>query len=162
MIRRLLSSSAAFAPLLVAAAAIVTLPSAPAARAQDSSLRAERVVPFASGRAAPLKVKVGPVNVQSVEFSDRGRSGSGLLRATVPETATTLRGHFLVENPASDEWDVTVTLEFRDKAGKVIDRVVKKGSWEGEAKPLDVDHVILSYVVPMIADVRITFEARLS
>jgi hypothetical protein len=162
MIRRLFPSPTLLTAAALAAAAIVMLAALPSARAQESSLRAERIVPFATGKATPLKVKVGPVNVQSVEFSDRGRAGTGLLRATVPETATTLRGHFVVENPAAEEWDVTFTLEFRDKAGKVIDRVVKKSSWEGEAKPLDVDHAILSYVVPMIADVRITFEARLS
>ena len=38
----------------------------------------------------------------------------------------------------------------------------RPGSWEGESKPLDLDRVILSYVVPLIAAVRITFEARLS
>jgi hypothetical protein len=32
----------------------------------------------------------------------------------------------------------------------------------GEAKPYDVDHVILSYVLPQIAEVRITLEARLN
>jgi hypothetical protein len=135
--------------------------------AQDSSLRAERVITFTTGKPVPLSAKVGPVNVQSVEFSDRGRAASkGALAALVPggnlsETSTMLRGHFLVENPSADEWEVTFTVEFLDKSGKLIDKAVKKSAWEGEAKPFDFDHPILQYVVPSIAQVRITLEARL-
>ena len=130
---------------------------------QDSSLRAERVVSFVAGKSIALNAKVGPVNVESVEFSDRGRVTSGLpgLRTTPPETSTVLRGHFVVENPSADEWEVTFTVEFRDKDGKVIDRTIKKAKWEGQARPLDIDHPILVYVIPSIAEVRITLEARL-
>jgi hypothetical protein len=39
--------------------------------------------------------------------------------------------------------------------------VTKKSSWEGEAKPYDLDHEILEYVVPLIAQVRIKMEGRL-
>ncbi|HET7216760.1 MAG TPA: hypothetical protein VFJ02_01870 [Vicinamibacterales bacterium] len=135
------------------------------ARAQDSALRAERVVPFVTGKASALNAKVGPVTVQSVEFSDRGRgAGSGIPgigRPTPSETTTTLRAHFLAENPSADEWEVTFTLEFVDKAGKLIDRVVRKAKWEGQSKPYDVEQPILAYVVPLIADVRIKLEGRL-
>lgn len=132
--------------------------------AQDASLRAERSLTFVTGKSLDLKAKVGPVIVHSVEFTDRGRgSTSGLpgMRSTPSEMSTTLRGRFAVENPSADEWEVAFTVEFRDKDGKVIDRAVKKSTWEGEAKPYDFDHTILSYVVPQIASVRITLEARL-
>jgi hypothetical protein len=134
------------------------------ANAQDTELRAERVVPFVTGKITPLNAKVGPVHVISVEFSDRGRAaGGGLpgLRQTPSEMSTTLRAHFLAENPSRDEWEVTFTLEFLDKAGKIIDRVTKKETWEGQSKPYDLDHPILSYVVPAIAEVRIRLEGRL-
>ena len=135
------------------------------ARAQDSALRAERVVAFATGKTSALNAKVGPVTVQSVEFTDRGRgAGSGIPgigRPTPSETPTTLRAHFLAENPTADEWEVTFTLEFLDKSGKVIDRVVKKSTWEGQSKPFDIEHPILAYAVPLIADVRIKLEGRL-
>jgi hypothetical protein len=137
---------------------------AAASRSQDASLRAERVVSFVTGKSIALNAKVGPVSVQSVEFSDRGRiTSSGLpgLRSTPPETSTVLRGHFMVENPSADEWEVAFTVELRDKDGKLIDRAVKKAKWEGQARPLDLDHPILAYVVPLIAEVRITLEARL-
>ena len=135
----------------------------PAASRQDTSLRAERVVSYATGKAIALDAKVGPVGIQSVEFSDRGRVATGLpgMRTSPSETSTVLRGHFVVENPSADEWEVTFTIEFRDKSGKVIDRAVKKSKWEGEAKPYDFDHPILAYAVPLIAEVRITLEGRL-
>jgi len=135
---------------------------------QDSQLRAERTVTFAVGKAAPLDAKVGPVNIQSVEFSDRGRGSTpggiaGIVRggASASEASTTIRSHFMVENPSRDEWEVTFTLEFVDKSGKLIEKATKKSTWEGEAKPLDFDHAILEYVVPLIAQVRVKLEGRL-
>ena len=138
-----------------------------AALAQDSSLRTERVVSYVTRKNIPLSAKVGPVNIQSVEFTDRGRGStpgglSGIMRGGgSPETNTTIRAHFIVENPSADEWEVTFTLEFLDKSGKLIDKATRKASWEGEAKPLDFDHPILQYVVPAIAQIRISLEGRL-
>ena len=56
---------------------------------------------------------------------------------------------------------MTFTLDFLDKSEKLIDRATKKAKWEGEARPLDFDHVILQYVVPAIAQIRIKLEGRL-
>ena len=151
----------------IASVSCLALGASLAALAQDSSLLAERVVTYTTGKTIPLSAKVGPVSIQSVEFIDRGRGSSpgglaGIVRAgSASETSTTLRGHFLVENPSRDEWEVTFTLEFLDKSGKLIDKATKKSKWEGEAKPLDFDHAILQYVVPAIVQVRIRLEARL-
>jgi hypothetical protein len=136
--------------------------------AQESSLRAERTVDYRLTKAFDLNAKVGPVRIQSTEFSNLGRNhGRGGFGARMrpggsdSEVSTTLRAHFLAENPSSDEWEVAFTLEYLDRAGKVIERVTKKASWEGEAKPYDFDHEILEYVVPMIAQVKIKMEGRL-
>jgi hypothetical protein len=144
------------------------LAAAPSAgvEAQESGLRAERVVDYEPGKAIPLTVKVGPVSIESVEFSDRGRAGSGglgsLVRGAAPsEMSTTIRAHFLAENATPEEWEVAFTLEFLDDAGKLIDRATKKSTWEGQAKATDLDHPILQYVVPFIEKVRIKMEARL-
>jgi hypothetical protein len=150
---------------LLAAGAVVALTTAMAA--QDSSLRAERTVDYKTTKAFDLSAKVGPVRIQSAEFSNLGRNygrggiGGRMRGGSESEVSTTLRTHFLAENPSSDEWEVTFTIEYLDKAGKVIERVTKKSSWEGEAKPYDFDHEILEYVVPMIAQVRIKMEGRL-
>jgi hypothetical protein len=135
--------------------------------AQESSLRFEKTIDFKTAKAADLTAKVGPIRVSSVEFSNLGRGFghggfAGKMRpGTLSEVSTTLRAHFLAENPSSDEWEITFTLEYLDKNGKTIERVTKKSSWEGEAKPYDFDHEILDYVVPMIAQVKIKMEGRL-
>jgi hypothetical protein len=148
-----------------ALALLLTGGSAPGLRGQGSTLTGERLVDWATGKTIPLAAKVGPVSVQSVEFSDRGRSApggiGGLVRGGASEASTTLRAHFLAENATADEWEVTFTLELLDRSGKLIDRASKKSSWEGEAKPTDLDHRILEYVVPAIAQVRIKMEAKL-
>lgn len=138
------------------------------ARAQEPSLRAERTVAYRAGKAAELKARVGPVVIESVEFRDlgRGSGGGGLadrLRggASGSEASTTIRSHFLAQSPSPDEWEVTFTLEFLDASGKLIDRVTRRSSWEGEAKPYDLDHPLLEYVVPLVAQVRIKLEGRL-
>ncbi len=149
----------------LAALAVIAGLSVGTLQAQQSSLRAQQVVAFRTGQVVNLPLKVGPVVFASVEFSNLGRNGrsiSGMLRSagSSSEASTTVRGHFLAENPTAEEWDVTIVLEFLDRAGKVIERVTRKPSWEGEAKPYDFDTDILEYVVPMIAQVRITLEAR--
>ena len=156
-------------PIALALSAFLLAVPSLVALAQESSLRAERVVDYTPGKAAPLNARVGPVSIQSVEFSDRGRSsGQGGFTSRITggagtdsEASTTIRSHFLAENPTADEWQVTFTLEFLDKSGKVIDRVTKKSSWEGQAKPFDLDHSLLSYVIPAIAQVRVKLEGRL-
>jgi hypothetical protein len=135
------------------------------ARAQDASLRAERTVDYKPGQAVTVGAKVGAVNVQTVEFSERrGSTGSFTTRLTggaESEIMTTVRAHFLAENATGDEWQVTFTIEFLDKDDKLIDRATKKSSWEGEGKPMDLDHPLLTYVVPLIAKVRVKMEAKL-
>jgi hypothetical protein len=155
--------------LVLCAAGAAALVAAPASllHAQQSSLRGQQTVEFRTSRAATLPLKVGPVAFSSVEFSDLGRGsgrggfGSVLRSATsASEASTTLRAHFLAENPTAEEWEVTIAMEFLDKAGKVIEKTTRKASWEGEAKPYNFDTEILEYVVPLIARVRITLEAR--
>jgi hypothetical protein len=159
-------------PLLTLSLAVASLFIVPShgLDAQQSSLRAERTLAFAT-KVFELPVKVGPVAFTSVEISNLGKGGAAKagggtfgsrFRAvtSTSETSTTLRARFLAENPTSEDWTVTFTVEFLDRSGKVIDKVTKKESWEGEAKPYDFDHEILEYVVPLIAQVKITMEAR--
>ena len=152
---------------VVAAMAVISI----GAGAQEKSLRAERTVDFQTGRAQTLNVTVGPVRVESVEFSDLGRGyGRGgkpgnligrVAGANESEASTTLRARFMAENPTTDDWVVRFTVEFLDKDGAVIEKVSKSEGWEGRAKPYNLEHSILSYVVPLISRVRINFEARL-
>jgi hypothetical protein len=142
-----------------------------AASAQEPSLRADRTVEFRTGQAHPINATVGPVRVESVTFSDLGRGyGRGgkpgnllgrVAGGNESEASTTLRARFVAENPKAEDWVVRFTLEFLDKDGRVIEKVSKSAGWEGEVKPYNLEHPILSYVVPLIARVRIALEARL-
>ncbi len=131
------------------------------------TLHAERTVDFQTRKVNDLKAQVGQVKIASVELQDMGRGyGQGGLAGRMrpgsdSEVSTTLRAHFLAENPTSEDWQVTFTIEFLDKNGKVIDRATKKQKWDGEAKPYDFDHQILEYVIPLIAQVKIKLEGKL-
>jgi hypothetical protein len=146
--------------LLALAAAL-----APAGAAEPRSLRFEKTVNYRTDKLIDLNATVGPVRVAEVEFSqpagggsivDRIRSGGGS-----SETQSTLRASFDAENPEEDEWVVTVTLDFLDSRGRLIDRAVGKEGLEGESKVVKIDHQILTYVIPMIDRVEIKLEARL-
>ena len=155
---------AAFALALLAAGL------AGVARAEEEgSLRFEKTVPFQTGRLINLGAKVGPVHVAQVQFQTGGSGGGGgigdTIRARVhggdTDTLTTITASFDSENRTVEEWEVTYTLELLDANGKLIDRFSKKESFEGEADVVKAERSILTYVVPMIAKVRIKLEAAL-
>jgi hypothetical protein len=135
------------------------------ASAQEGGLRFEKTVAWQTGRLIDLNALVGPVRIGKVEFSNEGKGGGSIATKIrgggMSDTQTVLRATFDGENPKEDEWVVTFTLEFLDAKGQLIDRGTGKESFEGEAKNARVEHPILSYVVPMIAKVRIKLEARL-
>ena len=126
--------------------------------------RSERTVPFHLDQAARLEAKVGPVAIDNVTITNLGRGfgrgGFGPKGMQPSEGSTTLRLAFDVNNPGED-WEVTFTVEFLDKAGKVIDRITKKHGWKEEAEIYKIDHPILEYVVPLISDVKISLSGRL-
>jgi hypothetical protein len=153
--------------LRTALASVVTLLalSISTAAAQNASLTAEHTAPVTLGRTQSLNVKVGPVTVQTITIQDRGRvtpgtTLPGLSRNPASEASSTLHVRLMAENPSVDDWAVTFVVEFLDKSGKVIDRVTKRANWKGEAKPYEFEHPLLQYAIPLIADVRIRFEAK--
>jgi hypothetical protein len=147
--------------LLVLAATL-----APAGAQEARSLRFEKTVKYQTGKLIDLNATVGPVRIAKVELSQPS-GGSGSIMGRIrggggsSETESTIRASFDAENPEEDEWVVTFTLDFLDSKGKLIDRAVGKESLEGEAKVVNVDHSILTYVVPMIDRVEVKLEARL-
>ena len=147
--------------LLVVAAAL-----APAEAQQGRSLRFEKTIKYQTGKLVDLNATVGPVRVAQVEFSQPS-GGSGSIMGRIrggggsSETQSTIRASFDAENPEEDEWVVTFTLDFLDSRGRLIDRVVGKEGLEGESKVVNVDHSILTYVIPMIDRVEVKLEARL-
>jgi hypothetical protein len=88
-----------------------------------------------------------------------GRGGFGPKGLQPSEGSTTLRLAFDMNNPDED-WELTFTLEFLDKAGKVIDRVTKKKGLKEEAQIWNFDHPILEYVLPFVTEVKISVSGR--
>jgi hypothetical protein len=120
---------------------------------------------FKMDESQPLDGVVGPVKVTTLKITNLGRGygrgGFGPKMNTPSELSTVVRLAFDVNNPRDDDWEVTFTLEFLDKSGKVIDRAAKKEHYEGEAKIFNFDHPLLEYVLPMVAEVRVTLQGRL-
>ena len=128
---------------------------------------AEQNVPFEADKSHALTTVAGPVKVTSLKMTNLGRGysrGGISLRSVSPpsELSTTLRLAFDVNNPAREEWDVTFTVEFIDKAGKVIDRASKKENYENESGVLTIEHPLLEYVLPMISTMRVSVAGRKS
>ncbi|HEV8628923.1 MAG TPA: hypothetical protein VGV61_01300 [Thermoanaerobaculia bacterium] len=147
-------------------AAVCLLAAAALARGQEGSLRFEKMVPFQRDQVIPLGARVGPVRVANVRFglgSAGGVKGAILSRVHGGDSDVTsiVRASFDTENPKAEEWNVTYTLELLDTNGKLIDRATRTGSFEGEASTFELEHSTLSYVVPLIARVRVRLEASL-
>jgi hypothetical protein len=125
--------------------------------------RFEKTIPYQIDQSTKLDAKVGPVMVDNLKITNMGRGfgrgGFGPKGMQPSEGSTTLRLAFDVNNPG-EEWELTFTVEFLDKAGKVIDRATKKGSWKEEAKIWNFDHPILEYVLPFITDVKLSVSGR--
>lgn len=126
--------------------------------------RFEKTIPYRLDESVGLEAKVGPVMIDNVKLTNLGRGfgrgGFGPKGMQPSEGSTTLRLAFDVNNPG-DDWEVTFVVEFVDKNGKVIDRATKKKNWEEQAEIWNFDHPILEYVLPMVADVKISMSGRL-
>lgn len=145
---------------------VVTAALAPAEAQQGRSLRFEKTIKYQTGKLIDLNATVGPVRIAKVELSQPGSGSAGSVIDRIrsggsSETHSTIRAGFDAENPEEDEWVVTFTLDFLDSRGRLIDRVVGKEGLEGEARVVNVDHSILTYVIPMIDRVEVKLEARL-
>jgi len=150
------ASRSAFAT--VAAFALVVMPLV----AQDKT---DQSLPFAFDKAHALTTVAGPVKVKTVTMTNLGKGYARTVlgvRTPAPasELSTTVRLVFEVENPVREDWDVTFTVEFLDKAGKVVDRTSKKENYDNETAKMTIEQPLLEYVIPLISDVRVTLMGR--
>jgi hypothetical protein len=136
--------------------------------AQERTGRFQRTIDFATPKTVKLDGVVGPVKISTIELADlgRGHASSGIAGRMRPgsdsEASTTLRAQFIVDNPSSDEWQLTLTLELLDKNGKVIDKLTKKKDYDDETATWSIEHPLLEYVMPLIAQMRITVQGRVN
>ena len=143
---------------VLAALALLSMPLA----AQD---RSDQTVPLDFTKPHPLTTVAGPVKIKSVTMTNLGkgyaRTVLGVRTTSAPsELTTTVRLAFDVENPVKEDWDVTFTVEFMDKAGKIVDRTSKKENYDDETAKMTFEQPLLEYVVPLISDGRITVIGR--
>jgi hypothetical protein len=133
------------------------------ALASAQTNRIEKTIPYRLDQSTKLDAKVGPVAIDNVKLTNMGRGfgrgGFGPKGLQPSEGSTTLRMAFDVNNPDED-WELTFTVEFLDKAGKVVDRVTKKGSWKEEAEIWNFDHPILEYALPFVTDLKLSISGR--
>lgn len=132
--------------------------------AQDMGrLRFNKTFRFATGEPIEVNAQVGPVRISSIEFQEVGLSTKRkLFKKKQDESIQTgILAAIQGENPTKDEWDVSFTIDFLDKNGKLIDRMRDTEEWEGEAKVHEFQHTTLAYVLPLIAKVEITLEAAI-
>ena len=147
------------ASVILAALALLAMPLA------AQSDRSDQSVPLDFTKPHPLTTVAGPVKVKSLTMTNLGkgyaRTVLGVRTAAAPsELTTTVRLVFDVENPVKEDWEVTFTVEFMDKAGKVVDRTSKKENYDDETAKMTFEQPLLEYVVPMISDVRVTVIGR--
>ena len=144
--------------------AVLTLATAGAAGA--GGLRFTQKVGFEFDETLEIGKSVGPVLVDSVEFS-RGGTGGGFGKSVLGKFKgedNDAHAHILVafecENPTREEWEIKFTVEFLDAEGEVIDRARMKKELDNEARVLSINHETLSYVIPLIKKVVIRVEGR--
>jgi len=133
-------------------------------------LRFETTVPYETGKMLELGAKVGDVDINSVEFSELAATtsvggkiagGFGKLRGSDSTTKVALQVAFECINLTTQDWEVTFTIELLDAEGKLIDRVTRDEDFRKESEIHKIQHEILGYVVPLIAEVKIRLDAEL-
>lgn len=148
--------------------AVVLAVAAVSLSAQSRTARFTQTIPFALPKTTNLDAVVGPVKITTLDLTDLGRGYSaGNIAArmrgngSASEVSTTVRSVLAVDNPTGDEWELTLTLEFLDKNGKVVDKLTKKNEYDDETAKWTIEHPLLEYVVPLITQVRITVDGRI-
>lgn len=135
---------------------------------QERTGRFTQTVPFTLPKTVSLNAVVGPVKITTLDLTDLGRGYSaGNIAArmrgnsSASEVSTTVRSVLAVDNPTRDEWELTLTFEFLDKNGKVVDKLTKKNEYDDETAKWTIEHPLLEYVVPLITQIRVTIDGRI-
>jgi hypothetical protein len=136
--------------------------------AQERTARFQRTVDFSTPKTIKLDATVGPVKITTLELEDLGRGykGSGfgarVRGGSESEASTTVRARFTIDNPTREEWELTLSLEFLDKNGKIIEKLTRKNDYDDETATWDIEHPLLEYVTPLTSQLRITIAGRLN
>lgn len=134
-------------------------PQEPAAPATEL----ETTVEFKLDGPVSLEGRVGDVEVRSIEFV-RAPVKSNVIKGAFSSGNEDLKSEIAVRlssaTSAATKWKLDMTVEFMDGEGKVIDRASNSGSLKNEAKIFDFKLTTLAWVVPHIARVKLSVNAK--
>jgi hypothetical protein len=151
--------AAAEEPAATEEPAAAETPQEPAAPATEL----ETTVEFKLDGPVSLEGRVGDVEVRSIEFV-RAPVKSNVIKGAFSSGNEDLKSEITVRlssaTSAATKWKLDMTVEFMDGEGKVIDRASNSGSLKNEAKIFDFKLTTLAWVVPHIARVKLSVNAK--
>ena len=131
---------------------------APEAPAATPSLVFETTVDFEFVKRTTLDGMAGEVEVRAVEFTSASGKG-GLFSPSNPDLVAGIVTRLECSTSAETKQKLDLVIQFLDSDGALIDKVTDGVSFKSGTKTFDVSHKTLKYVVPLIAQARITVSA---
>lgn len=123
----------------------------------------ETTVDFKLDGPVSLEGRVGDVELRSIEFV-RAPVKSNVIKGAFSSGNEDLKSEIAVRlssaTSTATKWKLDMTVEFMDGEGKVIDRASNSGSLKNEAKIFDFKLTTLAWVVPHIARVKLSVNAK--
>jgi Na+-transporting methylmalonyl-CoA/oxaloacetate decarboxylase gamma subunit len=119
----------------------------------------QTTVKFSQLQKAALDGNAGEIAVQSVEFEVAGAKGGGIkgaLSSGDSEMQAIITTRLTLGSSADTKVKVDMMVEFLDKDGQVIDRVMNSDSFKKSQKTFDIKHTTLRWAVDYIDQARIT------
>ena len=130
----------------------------PEAPAAAPSLVFETTVDFEFVKHMTLEGKAGEVEIRGVEFSSASGKG-GLLSSGDADLQAGIVTSLVCSTTAEKKQKLDLVFQFLDVEGALIDRVKNGVSLKNGTKTCETSLKTLKYVVPLIAQVRITASA---
>ena len=122
------------------------------------SLVFETTVDFAFVKQITLDGRAGQVEVRGIEFTSASGKG-GLFSSSDPDLMSGIVTKLQCSTAAETKQKLDLDIQFLDSEGALIDRVTNGISFKSGTKTFETNHKTLKYVVPLIAQVKITVAA---
>ncbi len=130
----------------------------PEAPAAPPSLVFETTVDFEFVKQTTLEGRAGKVEIRGVEFSSTSSKG-GLFSSGDADLSAGIVTSLECSTTAEKKQKLDLVIQFLDSEGALIDRVKNGVSFKSGTKTFETSLKTLKYVVPLIAQVRITVSA---
>jgi hypothetical protein len=131
---------------------------APAEATEPPSLVFEESVDFEFVKKMALDGQAGEVKIRGVEFASSSGKG-GVFSSADPELVAGIVVKLECSTAAEKKQKLDLVYEFLDEDGALIDRVKDGKSFKKGTKTFETNLRTLKYVVPLVAQVRITATA---